>query len=185
MSILASSLSKKTAAAETDVPMLTPEQVIDQLRALRKQIPEFVQLPNGRELKEMRRLANVNVAFSREAVSAVGASEVVQNVIGNTPDELHQAEDEVARWTPVESELRSMLRGVSAAILVRRHRLGQAAIQTYNVSRQLVRQEDHADLLPHVETMRRLPKYGRRRVKSSAAPPPADPAKPEQPPKPE
>jgi hypothetical protein len=79
----------------------------------------------------------------------------------------------------VETELRSMLRGVTAANLVRRHRIGQAALQTFHVSRQLVRQEEHADLLPHVETMSRLPKYGRRHSKSSATP--ADPAKAPQP----
>jgi len=180
MSILGSSNSKKSAA-ETDTPMLAPEQVVDQLRALRQQIPEFVQLPNNRELRQIRRIANVNVAFAREAMNAVGASDIVRNVIGNTPDEMHQAEDEVARWTAVETELRSMLRGVAAANLVRRHRIGHAALQAYNVSRQLVRQEDHADLLPHVESMSRIPRYGRRRVKPPAAPP-ADPAKPPAPP---
>ncbi|HEV7242306.1 MAG TPA: hypothetical protein VGQ36_23955 [Thermoanaerobaculia bacterium] len=183
MSILGNTLSKKTASAETGTPMLTPEQVVDQLRALRTQIPEFVQLPNNRELKQIKRLARVNVDFAREAMNAVGASDIVQNVIGNTPDELHQAEDEVARWTAVETELRSMLRGVVAANLVRRHRIGHAALQAYNVSRQLVRQEDHANLLPHVETMSRLPRYGRRRLKPPAAPP-ADPTKPADPAKP-
>jgi len=158
--------------------MLTPEQVVEQLRALRSQIPEFVQLPNNREMRQIRRIARVNVDFAREAMNAVGASAIVQNVIGNTPDELHAAEDEAARWTAVETELRSLLRGVTAANLVRRHRIGEAALQAYHVSRQLVRQEDHSDLLPHVETMSRIPKYGRRRAKSAT---PADPAKAPQP----
>lgn len=183
MSILGSSLSKKTAAAETDEPMLTPEQALEMFRAMRKRIPEFVHLPNNRELQRMRRWASVNVDFAREAMSAVGASEVVQNAIGNTPDELHHAEDEVGRWSVVESELRSLLNGVSAANLVRRHRIGLAALQAFSVSRQLVRQENHADLLPHVETMSRLPKYSRRRVKPPTGPAkPADPAKPPAPP---
>ncbi len=179
MSIVESSLSK-TATAETDLPMLSPEQALDQFRALRKQIPGFVHLPNDRQMQKIRRTARVNINFTREAISAVGTSEVVQTVIGNTPEELHRAEDEVARWTIVESEMRSMLQGIAAANLVRRHRLGLVALQAYSVSRQLVRQEDHADLLPHVQTMSRLPKYDRRRVKS-AVPPAADPAKAPQP----
>jgi hypothetical protein len=176
MSILGNTLSKKTATAETDKPMLTPEQVIEQLRALRAQIPEFVQLPNNREMRYMRRIANVNIEFAREAINAIGASAVVQNTIGNTPEEFHEAEDEVGRWTAVETELRAMLRGVAAANVVRRHRIGLAALQVFNVSRELARREDHADLLPHVETMRRIPKYGRRRKSPT---PPAEPAKPD------
>lgn len=180
MSIVKSSLSK-TAAAETDLPMLTPEQTLDQFRVLRKQIPGFVHLPNDRQMQHIRRTARVNIDFAREAIGAVGTSEVVQTVIGNTPEELHHAEDEIARWAIVETEVRSLLQGIVAANLVRRHRLGLVALQAYSVSRQLVRQEDHAGLLPHVQAMSRLPRYDRRRVKSAAAPPAADPAKALQP----
>ena len=155
--------------------------MVEQLRALRQQIPEFVQLPNNRELKQMRRLVNLNAAFAHEAISAVGASDTVQLVVGNTPDELHQAEDEVGRWSAVESELRSMLRGVAAANLVRRHRFCHVAMQAFNVSKQLVRQDQHANLLPHVESMSRIRKYGRRRAKPAEPPQP----QPQQQPKPQ
>lgn len=99
MSIIGSSIPKKSALAATDTPMLTPEQVVEQLRALQRQIPEFVQLPNNRELQQMRRVVSLNAAFAHEAINAVGASDTVQIVVGNTPDELHQAEDEVGRWS--------------------------------------------------------------------------------------
>lgn len=175
MPIVRSSLTSKIAVSDT--PMLTPEQVVEQLRLLRQQIPEFVQLPNNREMKQLRRTASLNVAFSHEAINTVGASDIVQNVIGNTPDELHQAEDEVGRWTAVESELRAMLRGVVAANVIRRHRIGHAAMQVFNVSKQLVRQEEHANLLPHVESMSRIRKFGRRRVKPAEEQVPAQPPK--------
>jgi hypothetical protein len=178
MSIVESSTKKNGVAGATDTPTLTPEQVVDQLRALRQQIPEFVQLPNDRELKQIRRTVNLNAEFAHEAFSAVGASEIVQTAIGNTPADLHVAEDEVARWATVESELRSMLRGLTVANLIRRHRLYQAALQAYNVSKQLVRQEDHANLLPHVESMIRIRKFSRRRAKPAAAAPQPQPATP-------
>jgi hypothetical protein len=183
MSIARTSLTKKAAVAATDTPMLPPEQVVEMLRTLRQQIPEFVQLPNDREMKQLRRMISLNVAFAHEAINAAGASDVVQNVIGSTPDELHRAEDEVARWSAVESELRSMLRGVSAANVIRRHRICQTALQVFNVSKQLVKQEEHANLLPHVELMSRIRKYGRRRAKT-AEPPAPQPVQPNpQPPK--
>ena len=45
------------------------------------------------------------------------------------------------RWTGVEDELRAMLNGVAAANLVRRHRIGHTALQTYNICRQSARQK--------------------------------------------
>ncbi|HVE70312.1 MAG TPA: hypothetical protein VNI54_03010, partial [Thermoanaerobaculia bacterium] len=116
------------------------------------------------------RLASVNVEFTREAFATVGASGGVQNIIGNTPDQLHEAQDEMSRWTAVEAELRAMLSGVIAGNIVRRQRIGRVALQAYNVSTQLVKEQDHADLLPHVARMRQMRKFGRRRAKPSAEP---------------
>ena len=169
MSVVKSVTTKNAADAATDTPMLTPEQVVEQLRILRLQIPEFVQLSNAREIKQFRRLAKLEAEFAREGIGVVGASPVVQEAIGNSAEDLHHAEDEIARWAVAESELRAMLRGVTAANLVRRHRMGLAVMQAYNVSRQLVRQEEHAHLLPHVQRMSQVRKFGRRRSK------PADP----------
>lgn len=185
MSVIGSNNSRNAATeAVTDTPPLTPEQVVEQLRALRGRIPEFVQLPNDRQMQQIRRVASVNVEFAREAFNTVGASDIVQNVIGNTPDQLHQAEDEMARWTAVETELRAMLRGVVAANMVRRQRIGHVALQAYNVSSQLVKLEEHSHLLPHVERMRQMKKFGRRRAKPAAEAQPAAPTAPAPAPKP-
>ena len=171
MAIIGGSSTKNAVpGAETDTPALTPEQVIEQLREMRNRIPDFTQLPDDDLTKKMRRLASVDVEFTREAFATVGASGAVRNIIGNTPDELHQAQDEMSRWTAVESELRAMLGGVKAANIVRRQRIGRVAMQAYNVSRQLVKEQDHADLLPHVARMRQMKRFGRRRAKPSAEP---------------
>jgi len=165
MSVVKSSTSRTAAEAATDTPMLTPEQVVEQLRVMRQQIPEFVQLSDAREIQQLRRISRVSPEFAREGIGVVGASPVVQKAIGNTAEDLYQAEDEIARWAVAESELRALFRGVAAANLMRRHRIGLAVLQAYNVSRQLVRQEDHADLVPHVERMSQVRKFGRRRAK--------------------
>ena len=179
MSILKSPHLKNGVSADPSAPMFEPEQVVDELRVIQDRISGYVQLPKSVRTPAFRRRTSVNVEFAREAISAVGTSETVQRIVGNSPAELYAAENEIARWTAVEAELRAMLSAVSAANAVRRERLGLAALQVYNVSRELVRQEDHADLLPHVEAMSRLPKYNRRRkpaAKKKAGP--ADPAQP-------
>jgi hypothetical protein len=178
MSIVKKS-SAVTAAgvpSENEQPMLTPEEVIDQVRALRDRIPEFAALSKERLTGHMKRVARLNPEFTREAIGMVGSSDVVQVVIGNTPDDLVQAEDEMTRWSLAESEVRTLLHGMSAANLIRRERIARAALEAYNVSRQLARRAEHGHLAPRVEHMSRLPKYGRRRARASAEPQPQLPA---------
>lgn len=152
--------------AETNDTQLTPEAVVEQLRVLRAQIPEYSQLTNA-DAATLRRAANVNGNFVQATINAIGASPAVQTVLGRTPDVLRQEADEAARWTAVEDELRAMLKGVIAANLTRRHRLGLTSLQAYSITRQLVRQPEHADLLPHVQEMKRLNRIGRRRARPS------------------
>jgi hypothetical protein len=183
MSIIKSkSVTSSTAAAApaSEAPMFTPEEVLEQVRILRERIPEFVHLPNDRATKYLRRKSRLNPEFAQQAIGAVGASATVQSAIGNTPEELLQAEDESRRWGVVESELSSLQRGVAAGNVVRRERIAQAALQAYNVSTQLVKQQDHGDLLPHVERMKRVPKYvsGRRSKPAEEQPQPPQQTKP-------
>ena len=104
--------------------------------------------------------------FVNASISAIGASPVVLSAVGMTPEAMQQAATEVQQWTVVEDELRAMLKGVAAANLTRRHRIGRAALQAYGVTRMLVRKPDNADLLPHFAEMKRLNRFGRGRSKS-------------------
>jgi hypothetical protein len=106
------------------------------------------------------------------AINSLGASDGVQNVLGVTPSEVQRETEDAARWTAVEDELRAMLSGVAAANLIRRHRIGLVTLQTYNICCQLVRKKEHANLMPHVETMKRLNKFGRKRAKTAPQPEP-------------
>src|SRR6185436_18875 len=168
--------SNVVKADETTI--ITPEAVVEQLRALRQQIPEYTQLPPP-GAQALRRAAQVAPEFTHAAINTVGASEMVQAAVGRSPEEMRQDENEIARWTAVEDELVAMLKGVRAANLVRRHRLGLAVLQTYSIGRQLVRNKDHAHLLPHVEGMKRLNKFGRRRTKAPAEQEPAKQPQPQ------
>ena len=155
-----------------DPVMLTPEQIIEQLRVMRQQIPNFVQLPNNRETDAMRRLARaISLEFAHEATNAVGVSPVVEGAVGNTAEGMYRDKDIAGRWAAAENEMRSVLRGLSSTNLVMRQRLCRDALQAFNISRELVKQPEHAHLLSHVEAMRRL-KRPRRRVKPEAGPAP-------------
>ena len=146
----------------------TPEAVVERLRALRAEIPDYSQLTIA-DAASLRRASTVDEKFVQASINAIGASDTVRGAIGRTPDVMREEIDEIARWTAVEDELRAMLKGVMAANLTRRHRLGRTALQAYHISRQLVRQPEHGDLLPHVQEMKRLLRFGRGRSRGTAA----------------
>ena len=146
---------------ETTPEVLTPEAMVEQLRAFRRQIPDYVQLTRT-EATFMVRAANVDPLFVQTTINAVGASSLMEGALGRPAAELRQEAEDVGRWSAVEDELKALLKGVQAANLTRRHRVGITALQAYSISQQLVRRSENADLLPHVAEMKRTNRFGRR-----------------------
>jgi hypothetical protein len=147
--------------ADDQIDMLGPEDVVSELRAIRRRMPETGLMP--RVARAMHRVAHTNPDFVVEAINSVGASPSVQGALGKTSEELRRETSEASRWTAVEIELKVMLKFVSDTNLVRRHRIGLTALQVYSICQQLVRQEQHSDLLSYVERMRQLNRFGRKR----------------------
>lgn len=150
------------AATDPSPTPITPEDLVAQLRAFRDRIPEYGQLTTAERLNK-RRAASLKPGFVVASINAVGASGTVQTAVGQTAEDLVQQQSDIVRWAAVEDELRAMLKGVVSANLIRRHRLGVVALQSYSISRNLVRNPEHADLLPHVDEMKRLSKPGRKK----------------------
>jgi len=163
--------TKKSPNAAPPADTMTPEDMVAQLRAVREHVPEYTQLaiPDARAI---RRVAHVNPELVQAAINSLGASGGVQSLLGSTAADVQHDVEDAARWTAVEDELSALLKGVAAANLIRRHRIGLVTLQTYNICRQLVRKKENANLLPHVELMKRLNKFGRKRAKTPPQPAP-------------
>jgi hypothetical protein len=103
--------------------------------------------------------------------------DVVSQAVGQPAEEVRQLADESNRWTAVEDELRVMLNGVSGANLMRRHRLAFIAAQAYSIGTRLARDPANAVLVPHVEEIKRLKSFRRRRkpAQAPATLPPPEP----------
>jgi hypothetical protein len=161
---------KETTPTAAAGAVLTPEELTEHLRTLRAQIPGYAQL-TGSETLSILSAGKVDPRFVTAAINTAGASPRVEGAIGKSAAVMREESDDNTRWTAVEDELRSMLKGVAAANRLRRHRLGLSALQTYHISRQLARQPEHADLLPHIAEMKRLIRGGRKRSKPAEDPP--------------
>lgn len=151
----------------------TPEQIVEQLRVTRTHVPDFGPLPVP-DARALRVVASLPAAFLRASFNTIGAAKAIADAVDNDSASLQAEYVDVARWSAVEDELRTLLHGIASANLARRHRLGLSALQAYNIARQLVRKKANADLIPHVAEMRRTNRLGRKKPAKD----PADPIEP-------
>jgi len=167
----------KTAAA-TDIPQpapaLTPEAVVEGLRAMRAQIGEVAPLTRAQRatLRSHTRTPN---PILQASINVIGALDNVSQAVGQPADDVRQLFEEANRWTAVEDELRAMLSGVAGANLIRRQRIALIASQAVSIGAQLARDPAHAVLVPHVQEIRRLRSFTRRK-KAPQAPGTPSPA---------
>lgn len=155
----------------TEPPMLTPEQIVQLLRDVRTQmsLPDPAPVPGILR----RRLGHVNADFVVAAINAIGATAAVEAVLGCSAEELRQETDASVRWSAVADELRALLQSVLVANALRRQRIGLAALQTYKICQQLVREDGQALRLgAHVAEMKRLNRFGRGQKPASVVPAP-------------
>jgi hypothetical protein len=152
-----------------------PTTLIAQVRAMREQIPDYTQLPIPTR-RSIAVVAATNPDFVRASINSVAESANVQQALGRTPEDLRQETTEARSWSDFEDELRALLDGVVTSNLVRRNRIGETALAAYAIARRLARQKQHANLLPHVDTMKRLNKFGVKRAKPASATPAPAPA---------
>lgn len=168
-----------SASAAADLPQpepeVTPESVIEQLRAVT--MGEVMPL-TAAQRKTLRNHTRTSNPVLQASINVVGVLDVVAEAIGQGAEDIRQMDDEANRWTAVEDELRKMLSGVGGANLIRRQRVAFMASQAVMISAQLARDPAHAILVPHLQEIKRLRSTKRRRK-------PAPPADVSQPPAPD
>jgi hypothetical protein len=160
--------NSNTAAADTQT-VLTPAQVLEQLRTLAASIPEIAPLTT-KERRQMQKLGKVPVDVVLAQMDIIGVSDRVESAVGSTPEAAEELVAEDNRWTTVEGELQAILNGVRGANLIRRQKIQLLGAQSYGVGVLLARSEEHAELKPHVERVRRLKRLARGRKSAPHSP---------------
>jgi hypothetical protein len=159
-----------SAAADLPQPAPTaaPEAVVDQLRATRAQIGEVAPLTPAQR-KALRQHIRTSNPILQASINVIGALDNVAQAVGRPADDVRLLCDEANRWTAVEDELRTMLNGVAGANLIRHQRIALIAAQAYSIGAQLARDPANAVLVPHVQEIKRLKSFTRRK-KAAPAP---------------
>lgn len=151
--------SPTTPGADTPQPQpstqLTPEAVVEQLRAIRSQIGQVTPItPDQR--RRLRYLASTSHDVVESTINLMDFSTPVQQVLGKPSSDVRDLQQTTSRWSAVEDELNSLFEAVSGANYVRRHQLALISAQAYSIGTQLVRDPANAELLPHVREIKRL-----------------------------
>jgi hypothetical protein len=170
-----------TQAAPADTPqtvptsMLTPEAVVEALRSLRAQIGDVTPLKPAQR-KALRRRARTSNPVLQASINVLGALDTIAQAVGTPPGDARQLYDEANRWTAVEDELRALLNGVSSANLIRRDQVSLIAAQAAGIGSQLARDPANAVLVPHLQEIKRLKSFARRKKLAQAPGTPQPPA---------
>lgn len=163
-----SNTSSNNAAADAPA-VLTPAQVLEQLRTLGASIPEIAPL-TPKERRQLQKVEKVPVDVVMAQIDMIGVSGRVESAVGSTTEAAQELVAEDNRWTTVEGELQALLNGVKGANMIRRQKIQLLGAQSYGVGVLLARSEEHAELKPHVERVRRLKRLARGRKSAPQAP---------------
>lgn len=174
MSTFQETSNRKAAGAAPETGMLSPANVMAQLRSMQEQIPEIAPL-TPQERKALRNNARVPSDIMEASISVIGASDAVVQGVGASAEGVQQWLTDAREWGEVGRQLKAMLKGVDDANLVRRQRAGLAAARAYLIGQQVARDPNNAELRPHVEEVKRLRALARRK-RATATPeaPPTD-----------
>ena len=158
-----------------DPANLTAEEVIAQLRTMRSRIDDVSPLSKERRKLVKMRLRTQTAPVVEASISVIGSSDKVAQAVGQPLEGVLQLQSDSVHWNLVADELRSFLKGIEGANLLRREELAFIASQAYSFGSQLARSPINADLVPQVEEIKRLKTLARRK-KASQNPPPPSPA---------
>jgi hypothetical protein len=148
----------------------TPEDVVEQLRVIGSQLKGHLKPLSFAERRDLRNKIRTSEDGLHSSVSIINGSDKVAHVLGRSAEDVLEILFDRQRWYAVESELLTLLNGVSGANLIRRNELESIAGQAYAIAARLVRDPANAALIPLVENMQRLRKLDRRRKTRRTAP---------------
>ena len=146
---------------------------VEEIRAIRQQIPNFVIPSSKEERRKLIKAASVPAQFVELAAVVVKNSPALVRGGGPDPIQTRDLMSFAEAYDPLADELEALAQFVRHSVVAARNRAGSDALTTYALARRLAKRPENADLAPHVEDMRRA--LGVRGTKRKVeTPPPAD-----------
>lgn len=125
---------------------------------------------SAEEERALIRVASLDPDFIEAGIRTGSAWDETKTIIGRSGEELRQDADEIRQWDQAESEVRALLKGISAANRKRRHRLGRAILDLDMILGETVNTERRRHLRPHYEEMKRAYQNRKRKRRKAEEP---------------
>lgn len=154
------------------------QALVEQTRAMRQQIPNFVVPTSSKETQRLVSSASVPPEFVELTAVAVKNSMPLVRGGDADPAQTRDLMSYAEAYGPLADELEALAQLIRHSIIAAKSRAGGQALTTYALAKALAKRPETADLALHVADMRRA--LGRtRKAKSQPAPTPAPvPAEP-------
>jgi len=170
-------------SSSNEVPVTPPQPsyadsalaLVEELRAMRERIPHLV-IPETRDAR--RRLANAaSIPAQFVELVSMAVKSHAPLVRGGGQDLARNADLKsfAEAYGPVGDELEALTSFVKHSVTKAMNTVGSEALTTYALALRLSKRPESADLIPHVDAMRKALGKRIRKSKSKPAPKPANP----------
>jgi len=127
---------------------------VQEIRAMRQQIPNFVIPADKNERKKLSRAASVPPAFVERTAVAVKNSPSLVRGGATDPDQARDLMSYAEAYAPVADELEALAAFIRHSVTAAKNTAGSDALTTFALARRLAKRPENAELLPHVDDMR-------------------------------
>ena len=147
---------------ENEVPVTTTETshfdaaeaLIDDIRALKQRVPNFVVPESKNARRQIAAAASVPSEFVDLAALAVRNHEVLTRGGNFGLAQIRDRRNYAEAYGPVADELEAMALFVRHSVRMAQNEAGSNALTTYALAKRLAKRPESAALAPHVEDMR-------------------------------
>jgi hypothetical protein len=143
-------------STENEVPQTytdAAQALIEEIRALRHQIPNFTILSKG-DGRRLVRAATLPPDFVELAAVAVKNNAALVRGKGADPEQIRDLMSFAQAYRPLADELDALAQFVRHSCLVAKNKAGSEALTTYALAQRLAKRPEYADLAPHIVDMR-------------------------------
>jgi len=164
-----------TTTTEQSSHIQNAQARVEEIRAMRQKIPNFVFPTAKGERRRLVSAATVPPQFIELAAVAVKNSAALVRGGSPDPDVLRDLLAFAEAYEPLADELEALAYFVRHTVTAAKNKAGSDALTTYALTRRLAKRPETADLAPQADAMGRA--LGRRRkAKAPPAPTPETPA---------
>jgi len=156
--------------------LVTAQERVDEIRAMREKIPNFV-IPSFKgERQRLTTAASVPPQFVEQVAMAIKNSSKLVAAGAADADRIRDLMNFAEAYDSVADEFEAMAGFVRHSVTVAKNTAGSYALTTYALAQRLAKRPESADLAPHVDNMKSALGRKGRKAKAQPEPTPGTPA---------